>query len=1084
MKLFTRLMLVLAILLSTTSAAFAREVKGNVVDTADEPLIGVSVVAGQSKTGVSTDIDGNFTITVPNGPVTLKFSYVGYTEKTVNVAADQSEVKVVLEESSTMLEETVVIGYGTQKKVNLTGAVATVDGAKFEDRTGGSVTNMLQGAVAGLNVSVTNGRPGTSGSLNIRGTTSINSAEPLVLIDGSVGEINDLNPNDIDNISVIKDASAAAVYGARAAFGVVLITTKSGQEKEGKATVRYSGRFGWTSPTTSTEYETRGYWSVYTTNEFFMADSGKPYWDYSDYDMQQLLARVNDKTEHPDRPWVVTENRNGRNQWYYYANHDWYHSLFRDTKPSQQHNISVSGGNKAVKYFLSGGFDRQEGMLKVIPDVYKKYNMRSKIDFNVNKWITMSNNTSFFGSTYDYQGRSGIDATLGYMGRHALACVPLMNPDGTQIRTTPYSGYAVGNSRHSQIIDGKHPNIDRKTDFTTTFRLNANPIKQLSVTADFTYRFYQARNQNRGNNVEFREYPDQDIQIWNTGAGLNDLRETINTRHYYAVNAFATYKETFAENHNLQVMAGYNYERLNIINRGMSAENLISEDLTDFNLVGVNSNGDKISDVTGSQNQYALQGIFGRVNYDYKGKYLLEFSGRYDGTSRFGRGHRWGFFPSGSAGWRFSEEEFFASLRNLFNNAKLRVSYGELGNQNVSSYYTFLRMVTTNKFDSFTFDGANKAVYSSLGAPIASDMTWETSKQWDLGLDFSMLNNRLSFTGDLYIRDTHDMLTDGIALPSVYGADPPQMNTADLRTKGYEAAITWNDNFQLFGHPFTYSVGFNISDYRSHITRYDNPDKSFAKDYYVGQRIGEIWGYKVDGYFKTTEEAQEYAKHVDLGTVTKRVTGGWQAGDIKFLDLDGDRKIGVGSNTADNPGDRTILGNSLASLQYGINASIRYFGFDVSAFFQGTGNHYWYPTGQCMPFWGAYSYSYVSFLRSDFRDLIWSEDNPDAYFPRPMAYAATSGTLSFVNDRYLQNLRYLRFKNLTVGYSLPQKWIRKAYLEKVRVYFTGENLCYWSPLKKNTRWLDPESAYNRSEQNNNLAYTFPKTYMVGIDITF
>ena len=294
MKLFTRLMLVLAILLSTTSAAFAREVKGNVVDTTDEPLIGVSVTAGQSKTGVSTDIDGNFTITVPNGPVTLKFSYVGYNEQTVNVAADQSEVKVILEESSTMLEETVVIGYGVQKKVNLTGAVATVDGAKFEDRTGGSVTNMLQGAVAGLNVSVTNGRPGTSGSLNIRGTTSINSTEPLVLIDGSVGEINDLNPNDIDNISVIKDSSAAAVYGARAAFGVILITTKNGQEKDGKATVRYSGRFGWTKPTTSTEYETRGYWSVYTTNEFFMADSGQPYWQYSDYDIlpRQLRLRL------------------------------------------------------------------------------------------------------------------------------------------------------------------------------------------------------------------------------------------------------------------------------------------------------------------------------------------------------------------------------------------------------------------------------------------------------------------------------------------------------------------------------------------------------------------------------------------------------------------------------------------------------------------------------------------------------------------------------------------------------------------------------------------------------------------------
>lgn len=1084
MKLFTRLMLVLAILLSTASAAIAREVKGTVTDTSDEPLIGVSVVPGNSKTGVSTDIDGNFAIVVPNGAVTLKFSYVGYTEKTVNVGADENNIRVVLEESSTMLEETVVIGYGTQKKVNLTGAVASIDGAKFEDRTGGSVTNMLQGSVAGLNVSVTNGRPGTSGSLNIRGTTSINSAGPLVLIDGSVGEINDLNPNDIDNISVIKDASAAAVYGARAAFGVVLITTKSGQEKDGKATVRYSGRFGWTAPTTSTDYETRGYWHVYTVNEFFRAAQDTPYWFYDDYDMMQLLARVNDKTENPERPWVIESNRKGRNQYYYYGNYDWYHTLFRDSRPQQQHNISVSGGNKTVRYFLSGGFDRQEGMLKVIPDVYKKYNMRSKIDVNINKWVSLSNNTSFFGSTYDYQGRSGIDATLGYVGRHALSCVPIVNPDGTHIRDTPYSDYAVGNSRHSEIIDGKHPNVDKKTDFTTTFRLNINPIKQLTITGDFTYRFYQTRNQNRGNNVEFSTYPGE-ILVWNSGAGLNDLRESINTTNYYAVNAFATYKETFANDHNLTVMAGYNYERRNVVNRGMSAENLISEDLTDFNLVGVNEAGDKISDVTGSQNQYALEGIFGRINYDYKGKYLLELSGRYDGTSRFGKGHRWGFFPSGSLGWRFTEESFMAPTRSWLSNGKVRLSYGELGNQNVSSYYTFLRLVTSHQFSSYTFDGANKAAYTSLGDPIASDMTWETSKQWDLGLDLGFFNNRLNFTGDLYIRDTKDMLTDGIALPSVYGADPPQMNTADLRTKGYEASISWNDNIQLFGHPFSYSVGFNISDYRSHITRYDNPSKTFAKDYYKGMRIGEIWGYRFDGLFQTTEEALDYASKVDLSDVTTtRNKGGWQAGDVKFVDLNGDNKISVGANTVDDPGDRTILGNSLASLQYGFNASFRYFGFDVSAFFQGTGNHYWYPTGQCMPFWGAYSYSYVSFLRSDFRDLIWSEDNPDAYFPRPMAYAATGGNLAQVNDRYLQNLRYLRFKNLTIGYTLPQKWTKKAYIEKLRVYFTGENLHYWSPLKKHTKWLDPESAYSRSEQNNNLAYTFPKTYMFGIDITF
>ena len=1078
-------MLLFAVLLSTAWSAYARQVKGTVVDAADEPLIGVSVTEDKSKAAVITDIDGNFTITVPDAAVTLRFSYIGYTEEKVNVPATQNTVNVVMKSSTSELDEVVVVGYGVQKKVNLTGAVASVDGAKFEDRTGGSVTNMLQGSVAGLNVSVTNGRPGTSGTLNIRGTTSINSAGPLVLIDGSIGDINDLNPNDIDNISIIKDASAAAVYGARAAFGVVLVTTKSGKEADGKATVRYGGRFGWVKSTTSDEFEHRGYWHTYTVNEFFTADSGQPYVKYDDYDMQQLLARVNDETENPDRPWVVESDRSGRNQWYYYGNYDWYHTLFQTTRPTQEHNISISGGNKAVRYFVSGGYNKHEGMLKVIPDVYRKYNMRSKIDFNINKWITMSNNTAFMGSTYDYQGRSSVDGTLGYLGRHAISIFPLVNPDGSNIRDTPYVGYAIGNSRHSEIIDGRHPNRDRRTDFTTTFRLNITPIKQLTVTGDFTYRYLNVNYMNRGNNLTFRMYPGEELRVWDSGAGTNDLRESQRTTNYYSVNAFATYRDTFADAHNLTVMAGYNYERRNYIRRDMSAENLISEDLTDFNLVGVNSSGDKITDITGEQNQYAIQGIFGRINYDYKGRYLLELSGRYDGTSRFGRGHRWGFFPSGSLGWRFSEEEFMENIHDWFSNGKIRLSYGELGNQNVSSYYTFLRNVTNHTFASYTFDGSNKAVYTSLDDPIASDMTWETAKQWDLGLDLGFFNNRLNFTGDLYIRDTKNMLTDGVALPSVYGATPPQMNSADLRTKGYEAAISWNDNIELFGHPFSYNVGFNISDYRSHITRYDNPNKSFAKAYYEGQRIGEIWGFHVDGFFKTTEEAQQYASEVDLGYVTKRVTGGWQAGDIKYLDTNGDGKIGLGQNTVDDPGDRRVLGNSLASLQYGITAGFQYFGFDASVFFQGTGNHYWYPTGQNMAFWGAYSYSYCSFLRADFRDLVWSEDNPDSYFPRPMAYAATSGTLSFVNDRYLQNLRYLRLKNLTIGYTLPAKWTKKAYIEKFRVFFTGENLQYWSPLKKNSKWLDPEGAYSHgNNQNDNLTYTFPKTFTLGIDITF
>lgn len=364
-------------------------------------------------------------------------------------------------------------------------------------------------------------------------------------------------------------------------------------------------------------------------------------------------------------------------------------------------------------------------------------------------------------------------------------------------------------------------------------------------------------------------------------------------------------------------------------------------------------------------------------------------------------------------------------------------------------------------------------------------MKWEKTEQWDLGFDLGFFNNRLSATIDLYIRDTKDMLTEGIHLPSVYGATSPQMNTANLRTKGYEIALNWNDDIKLFGHNFSYGIGFNISDYKSTITKYDNRERTFAKDYYEGMELGEIWGFRIGGIFQTDEEAQKYASDVDLSYVAKRIGSGWAAGDVKYLDLDGDGVIGIGKNTVDNPGDRVKLGNSLPHLQYGFRANINYFGFDVSAFFQGTGNHYWYPNGHYMDFWGCYSYPYVTFIPSDFKDKIWSEDNPDAYFPRAMGYASTSGTLQFVNDRYLQNLRYLRFKNLTVGYTIPQKWTRKALMEKVRVYFTAENLCYWSPLKKNTKYIDPEGAINRkSSDSNEKFYPWSKSFMFGIDVTF
>lgn len=582
----------------------------------------------------------------------------------------------------------------------------------------------------------------------------------------------------------------------------------------------------------------------------------------------------------------------------------------------------------------------------------------------------------------------------------------------------------------------------------------------------------------------YREYPDGELLSYATGAGANRLDEAVNTNQYYSTNIFGTYDDTFNQAHHLSVVGGMNYEAWKNKNISAYGENLVSTDLDDLDLVGQNAEGATITGVGGGQNEYALLGIFGRINYDYKSRYLFEVSGRYDGTSRFASGSRWGFFPSASAGWRISEESFFQPVRQWIDNLKVRGSFGSLGNQNISSYYSFARLISISSLG-YTFgEGSVLPKYSSLSAPIASGMTWETAQQWDFGFDLTMLGNRLNLTVDGYIRDTKDMLTDGVDLPGVYGADLPDMNAADLRTKGYEITLNWRDRLTLGNKPFEYSVGLNLSDYKSVITKYDNENKTFAKDYYEGMEIGEIWGYVTDGLFQTDEEAKAYAEKVVLSYVLKGQTGGWQAGDVKFVDLDGDGKVGIGSNNVDNPGDRKILGNSLPSFSYGISASAQWNGFDVSAFFQGTGNHYWYPAGQSMPFWGPYSYPYLSFLQKDFLADVWTAENTDAYFPRAMAYSASSGVLSNVNDRYLQNLRYLRFKNLTVGYTLPQSWTGKARIESVRIYFTGENLCYWSPLKKHSRYVDPEAAIDRSDAYNNAYYPWQKSFLFGIDVTF
>jgi TonB-linked SusC/RagA family outer membrane protein len=484
------------------------------------------------------------------------------------------------------------------------------------------------------------------------------------------------------------------------------------------------------------------------------------------------------------------------------------------------------------------------------------------------------------------------------------------------------------------------------------------------------------------------------------------------------------------------------------------------------------------------------------VNYDWKGRYLVELSGRYDGSSRFPKGQRWGFFPSASAGWRISEEPFFKPLKSWWSNAKVRVSYGSLGNQQVSDYYYWDTIKTGSQ--SILLNGTTKSSFAQGTVPVSSDLTWETVITQNLGFDLGFFQNRLNVTADLFIRDTKNMLTKAMTLPSVYGSAAPKTNAADLRTKGYEIVVSWKDGFKLAGKDFTYSVAGSLGDYKTTITKYDNPT-NLLSDHYVGKVLGDVWGYTTDGLFATDEEAADYASKVNDKIPNKGLYSGkapnnvLMSGDIKYLDLPtvdtdgdgipdkGDGVSNTGDNTLANPGDRRIIGNTKPRYIYSLKGDLQWMGFDLSVFFQGVGKVSWMPNYNCIYFWNTYSYHRPTFIPKNFAEKCWSDeegaDNSDVLFPRRRGRMCGSSLQT--SDYFMQDASYIRLKNLTIGYTLPLK--TKA-VEKVRFYFSGENLWYWSPMKEWTDVVDPEVA--TSSAYGDCSYPYSKIFSFGVNITF
>ena len=1056
-------------------------VSGTVVDQNGEPIIGGTVLVKGTQQGTSTGLEGNYTLNnVPVG-ATLVFASVGYNPVEIKASNTARLAKVEMLEDSQLLDAVVVVGYGTQKRANLTGAVSTIGADDLNNRPVSSAAGALQGADPSVNLTFNTGSLDSDYSVNIRGVASINGGSPLVICDGMEVSLSQINPNDIESISVLKDASSSAIYGAKASSGVILITTKSGKNSDGKVNVNYSGRVGWRQNTTSTDFITTGYDHVSIVNEFYEKYQGKKMWGYTDDEMQMLYDRRNDKTENPDRPWAIRENGKLR----FYANYDWYDYFYRKTRPETEHNLSVTGGNKNLNYFVSGRFLSQDGIFKIYNDNFKNYSFRAKLNAKLFSFVRYSGNFNFNATEYKYAGYYNEQATIHNLQSNINSAVMPFTPEGNVVQyvnTMTGANSPLGAGHGGFLTANEARNSRGNKDVIITNQLDFDITKDLVITGSYSYR-YRNRQINR-RNMPF-DYEDKNgkMTTFTSGTVLDYYQEIHNNINRHSVNVYATYNHLWKDAHNFTAVAGFQFEDDRNTQVSVRQDDLLSKDLSSFSVAT------GATTLTQSIAAYRTLGYFARVNYDYQGKYLVEASGRFDGTSRFAKSDRWGFFPSASFGWRMSQESFWEQLASVWSNSKLRFSVGSLGNQQVNTYAYFDQIATDNIMSSYTFDGANKANYASVSDPISSALTWETVTTYNFGLDLGFFNNRLSATADVFIRDTKNMLTQSLTLPSVFGAKTPKENCADLRTNGWELYVRWNDEFKLAGRPFNYSVSATIGDYKSKITKYNNPDRLLSS-YYEGKVLGEIWGYSVAGLFATDEEAAAYQAQINDKAVNQRVYNSkneskLMAGDVKFIDLDGDNVISEGSGTVDNPGDMRVIGNSLPRYNYSFRADLSYFGFDVSAFFQGVGKQDWYPTQNAYDFWGPYSFPSLSFIHTDFMKNVWSEENPNAYFPRPRGYASYSGgALGVVNDRYLQNAAYLRLKNLTVGYTIPLK--SKKVINQLRVYFTGENLFYWSPLKKYTKTVDPELTNTTSTYNagTGVGYGYSRSYSVGVDLKF
>ena len=1049
----------------TTTVQQTKKITGNVTNTAGEPIIGATVLEkGNTTNGTITDIDGNFTINLPAN-ATLSISYIGYITQEIQVGY-QTSFKVVLKDDTKTLDEIIVVGYGSQKKANLTGAVSSV---KMDEALGDrpllNAADALQGAVPGLFVSNGGNAPGTSKSFQIRGAYSLgvknsdgtygNTIKPLVLIDNVEGDIDMINPEDIESINVLKDAASAAIYGARAAGGVILVTTKR-PKGASRFELNYNNNFAFGKAVNlPKQAPLMDYLQAYLDCGYSDA-----YWSLGSPSvskwMEYLTAYQKDPSSFNTVGDGIYVDESGVP---YYLNEKDLYKNFMETSFQMTHNISASGGTDKLRYRISGGYNSNDGVLISDRDKFERMNVNSFISADVTKWFTQEITMSYAHS---------LQTSPGGMGGVYNTRLVSYYPEGelpASVNTLADEDLPLFTPRNQILYSNP---VNNKNDNPRIFLKSI--LKHLKgLEAVFEYTFDK-------NIYDYHWYTGQydytTIQGGSSKSFVDDyLRKYKQHTNYNSINVYATYNKDFG-NHHFKVMAGFNQE-------SSYQETLDTYSYNQAVLdVPAMSSGTGTIKATDSYSEYAIRGGFFRVNYNYLDKYLLEVNGRYDGSSKFPKSSRFGFFPSVSAGWQIAQERFMNSTRHWLDGLKLRASYGVIGNQNINPYTFTPSMSVNNKATSWIIDDTYVTSISSLPALVSQNFTWEKVGTINVGLDVNLFNNRLSGVFEWYQRNTNGMLAPGVQLPAVVGASAPYQNTADMRTRGWELSLNWRDQIGKVG----YRIGFNLSDYKSEIIKYDdNAATKLLSSYYPGQTLGEIWGYVVDGYYTVDDFVDTSSWQLKEG-VTSINGYNVRPGDVKFKNLrDDDTSTNVitsGDNTFDNPGDRKVIGNTTPRYQYGINLGMNYAGFDLNVILQGTGKRdYWISNVLTFPmngdnfvplFEGLSDY----WMPKDPDNGDWSAVNPNAKYPRIYGNRGNSGSNLRQSDKYLSDASYLRIKNITLSYKLPKKWVNQIFLNQMKAFVSIENVATFTSLPSG---IDPE----RIEWN----YPAFRTVSFGVNIT-